>query len=349
MTADTHHGIRGALIDVNGRGKMKRRAFIAGLCGTVGLVPFGLGAQPQPESVRRIGALLYSDPPDLEHAQFVAFTQQLSQLGWVDGQTIRLQVRSSGGDPQRLRGYAAELLADSPDVVVAASAAARVMLQETRTTSIVFVNVSDPVGLGLVADLAHPGGNSTGFYNYDFDMAGKWLETLKDIAPRLSRVALLGIADTPGHGGWLSALRRVAAPFAVEIEAPTLRQAADVEGAITEFARIEGGGLMVLPDGRLSAQRDLIVGLAERYRLPAIYPRRDYTMAGGLASYGIDSADLYRRAAAYVDRILRGTKPGDLPVQGPTKFELVINLKTAAQLGLAVPQSLRLLANELIR
>jgi putative ABC transport system substrate-binding protein len=327
--------------------QVRRREFILGVACVAGAWPFAAAAQTLPDRIRRVAVLRYADRSDPEDQELLAaFMQQLKSLGWIDGGNVVIETLWARG-PDELRSNTAQLITRTPDVIVAAAAAVRPALDATRDTPIVFVNINDPVGLGLVPDLAHPGGNITGFYNYDFGMAGKWLETLKEIAPGVSRVALVGNRDIPSYDGWVRAAQDSAASFGVEIVAPALRAVADIEPLLDQLSHTPSG-LLILPDSFVSLHRNAIIAAAKRFRLPAIYPRPFYSKAGGLLSYGIDLADIYRRAATYADRILKGANPGELPVQGPTKFELVINLATARELGLPVPQRLRLLADQLI-
>lgn len=330
--------------------QVKRREFILGIAGAAGAWPLVARAQKQPAGVRRVAVLRSASRNDPEEQAVVAiFKQELEKLGWRDADNMVIDILWARGDPAQLRDDAAQLIAKNPDVIFTNAAAARAALDETHDRPIVFVNINDPVGLGLVQDLSHPGGNITGFYNYDFDMAGKWLESLKEIAPSVRRVAIVGSNDIPSYEGWLQAAQDFSRSFGVEIVAPPLRLPADFDPALDQLGQTPGTGLMVLPDSLVSRQRDVIIGAAKRWRLPAVYPHVTYSKAGGLLAYGIDVADIYRRAATYVDRVLKGANPGELPVQGPTKFELVINLTTARELGLEVPQRLRLLADQLIK
>ncbi len=328
---------------------MRRREFLALLC-AMALARTQIARAREP--VRRIGMLMPFAEDDPEALIRVAtFSQKLQELGWVVGRNIRLEARWSGVDPSRTRRSAAELAAIAPDVILAAGTPALVALgNEKPSIPIVFVAVPDPVGQGLVANLARPGGNVTGFANLDFPVDGKWLELLKAIAPGVTRVLLLFNPQAAADGG--SRLSRLlgegARSLAVESSAGPVRERGEIERTIEAFARPPAGGLLVLPDNFINAHRELIVALAEKYRLPAIYPSRVFVTAGGLLSYGVDVLDMYRGAASYVDRVLKGTIPGDLPVQQPTRFELVINLKAAKALGLTVPPSLLALADEVI-
>jgi putative ABC transport system substrate-binding protein len=298
--------------------------------------------------VRRIGVLMAFLPGDSVSQRLLsAFVQALAPLGWTDRRSVQIDTRWSGGAADRLKADAAELVKLKPDVILTASMLALSALhQETRTIPIVFVQVLDPVGSGLVASLARPGGNITGFTNFEHAIGGKWLQTLKEIAPRIDRVAVMLNPENSAHPGLLRSIEAAAA--GVQVIAPRVRDAGDIERAANEFASGPDAGLILLPDALMTAHRDLIIALAARYKLPAVYPFRYYVGAGGLMSYGNDAADSYRRAASYVDRILRGASPADLPVQAPTKFELAINLKTAKALGLTIPESFLLRADEVV-
>src|SRR5829696_7273131 len=324
---------------------MRRRAFVAGLIGGA-ILPARARAQ-QGERMRRIGVLmnLASDDPEAQ-ARIAAFRQELQQLGWTDGRDVRIDYRWAG-DASRFHGYAEELLALAPDVVLAsATPSVQALRQVTRTVSIVFANVGDPVALGVVDSLARPGGNTTGFTPYEFGFAAKWLELLKEIAPRVTRVAVLrDLTIGPAH---LSAIQAVAPSFGVELSAVGVRDAGEIERSVTAFARSLNGGMIVTASTSALVHRNLITMLAARHGLPAVYAFRYMVTAGGLISYGADPIDFFRRAAGYVDRILKGEKPADLPVQTPTKYELVINLKAARALGLSIPPTLLARADEVI-
>ena len=329
---------------------VRRREFILGIASAAGALPFAAVAQRQPERMRRVAVLLYANQSDPEEqALLAAFMGELERLGWRNADNVEVEILWARGDLDRLRSNAAQLIGRAPDVIVAGSAAARAALDETNEKPIIFVNVTDPIGLGLVSDLAHPGGNITGFYNYDFAMAGKWLEVLKEIAPSVSRVSVLGSRQIPSYDDWVRAAQDFAGPAGIEIDVGAVQTAAEIDEVLDAAGRKTDTGILVLPGSFISLHRDVIIAAARRLRLPAIYPRPAYSQAGGLLSYGIDVSDIYRRAATYVDRILKGAKPGELPVQSPTKFELVINLTTARELGLEVPQRLRLLADQLIK
>jgi putative ABC transport system substrate-binding protein len=278
-----------------------------------------------------------------------AFLQDLQQLGWTDGRNVHIDTRWAAGDANLIRKYAAELTTLAPDVILTAgSATLGPLLQATRTVPIVFTTILDPVGAGFVDSLARPGGNATGFIAFEYGLSGKWLELLKQIAPSLTRVAILRDPATAAGIGQFAAIQSVAPSFAVELRPIDVREADEIERAVTAFARSSNGGLIVTAASGSANHGDLIITLAARYKLPAVYSDRHYVTGGGLISYGPDRVDQYRRAAAYVDRIFKGEKPADLPVQAPTKFELVINLKTAKALGLTVPPSLLARANEVI-
>jgi putative ABC transport system substrate-binding protein len=329
---------------------IKRRAFITLLGGAAVEWPLALRAQ-QPERVRRIGVLVaYAESDPEAQARVGAFRQGLRELGWTDGHNLRMELRWGTGDPDRARAFATELISLAPDVIVAHGTPALTALHRaTRTIPVVFVSVIDPVGASYVQSLALPGANITGFSTFEPEIGGKWLELLKDIAPGLSRVA--GILD-PGFRGFVGvwgAIENMAPSFGLEVKsllfhAPT----DDLESAIAKFAQEPGGGLIVLPTALNAVERNRIFSSAARGRLPAVYAFRFYATDGGLMSYGIDTVDLFRRSASYVDRIFKGEKPADLPVQAPTKFEMVINLKTAKALGLTVPDKLLALADEVI-
>ena len=302
--------------------------------------------------MRRLGVLGLFDENDAEsRAEFTAFREALGKLGWTDGRNLRIDYRWVAGQVARIDSLAKDLVALRPEVILCRSTpVTAAVLKETRTIPIVFMVVSDPVGDGLVASFARPGGNVTGFTNVEASLGGKWLELLKELAPRVTRISVMFNPKTSPGGGFYywRLVENAAASFPVKVTATTIQDAAKIEHAIIAFAREPGGGLLVLPDITNLTHRGLISSLAERHRLPAIYSWRFMPKAGGLISYGVDYIDLYRRAASYVDRILRGAKPSELPVQAPVKFELIINRKTAKALGLAVPQSLVLRADEVI-
>jgi putative ABC transport system substrate-binding protein len=325
---------------------MRRREFI-GLVGGVAVTwPLAAHTQ-QSDGMRRVGVLMNTRVDEAEgQARVTAFVQGLQKLGWTDGRNVHISIRWAGDDAGLYRSYATELVAS--DVIVAsASPSVAALQQATRSVPIVFANVIDPVGAGFVDSLARPGGHTTGFTVFEYSISGKWLELLKEVAPKVTRVAV--IRDTSVGGvGQFAAIQSTAPSLGVELSSIAVRDAGEIEQAVAAFARSANGGLIVTASSLVVPHRDLIFTLAARYRLPALYPFRFYATAGGLASYGPDSVDQYRRAAEYVDRILKGEKPADLPVQAPTKYELVINLKTAKELGLAVPQSLLTRADEVI-
>ena len=329
--------------------KMKRREFITLLGGAAAAWPLAARAQ-QAERMRRIGVLLNTAADDMVFQTRVgAFLQGLALLGWTIGRNVRIEVRWSGGKADEARRYATELAALAPDVILAHGVSSvRPLLQATRTVPIVFPIASDPVGAGLVESLARPGGNATGFMSFEYPLSGKWLELLKDIAPGVTRVAVLQ-DPTQGGGSSAFAVIQAAAPsLGVEVTPVNLRDAPEIERALADFARTSNGGLIVTGSALSNVHHKLIITLAARHKLPAIYLERSFAADGGLISYGSDYIDHYRRAAGYVDRILKGERPADLPVQAPTKYELVINLKTAKTLGLEVPPTLLARADEVI-
>jgi ABC-type uncharacterized transport system substrate-binding protein len=327
---------------------MRRREFIS-LLGGAAAWPLAARAQ-QPERMRRIGVLMHlaSDDPEGQ-ARIAVFLQGLQEWGWAVGRNVRIDYRWAVGDAERIRKYAEELVALTPDVILAAGGTVVApLLQATSTVPIVFAQTPDPVGAGFVANLARPGGNATGFTIYEYGLSGKWLELLKEIAPGVTRVAVLrDPAITGGTGQW-GAIQSVAPSFGVELSPVSVRDAREIERAVTAFAQSSNGGLIVTGSALAVVHRDLIIALAARHKLPAVYVSRYFVTDGGLISYGADSIDPYRRAAGYVDRILKGEKPGDLPVQTPTKYELVINLKTAKALGLDIPTTVLARADEVI-
>ena len=327
---------------------MRRRNFIA-LLGTAAAWPLAARAQ-QGVRMRRIGVLvnLASDDPEAL-ARLAAFHQGLQEAGWVVGRNLRIDYRWGAGDADRFRRYATELVALVPEVVLATSGTTVPwLLQATRSVPIVFTQTADPVGAGFVASLAHPAANITGFTNFDYSMGGKLLELLKEIAPRVTRAAVLRDAGDPAGIGQWAAIQTAAPSFGVEVRPVGVRDAGEIERGLAGMARGSNGGLIVAGSAPAAVHRDLIITLAAQQQLPAIYPFRYFVIQGGLVSYGADPIDQFRRAAGYVDRILRGEKPGDLPVQTPTKYELVINLKTAKALGLEVPPTLLARADEVI-
>jgi ABC-type uncharacterized transport system substrate-binding protein len=297
-----------------------------------------------------IGVLspLPADHPD-DRVRYAAFLEALRQLGWTDGRNVRIEARWSAGDAAITRKYAAELVTLAPDLILATGGAGTAaMLQATRSVPVVFVIVPDPVGSGFVESLAQPGGNATGFMQFEYTLSAKWVELLKEIAPGVTRAAILWDPAVAAGIGQFAVIQSVAPSFGVDVRAINLRDAAEIERSVAAFARTPNGGL-ILTTGALSAvHRDLIISLAARFKLPATYQERAYVAAGGLVSYGANYVDQYRRAAGYVDRILKGEKPADLPVQAPTKYELIVNLKTAKALGITVPQSVLARADEII-
>jgi putative tryptophan/tyrosine transport system substrate-binding protein len=326
-----------------------RRQFITLLGGAAAAWPVAARAQ-QAERVRRIGVLmnLTADDPEAS-ARITAFAQGLQQLGWTAGHNVRIDYRWGAVDADRSRKYAAELVALAPDVTLAVgSPAVAVLQQAARTVPIVFVQVAEPVGAGFVETLARPGGNATGFMLYEYGIGAKWLELLKEIAPSVKRAAFLqnpAVATGPGQFG---AIQAAAPSLGVEVRPINLRGADEIERAVTAFARPLNGGLIVAGGAQAALHRDVIIRLAARHRLPAVYAARYHATSGGLVSYGPNTTDPFRRAAGYIDRILKGEKPADLPVQAPTKYELVINIKTANALGLEVPPTVLARADEVI-
>jgi putative ABC transport system substrate-binding protein len=329
---------------------MRRREFITLLGGAAGW-PLAARAQP-PERMRRIGILMgYADSDPAARSFIAAFVRGLGELGWTDGRNVRIDYRWAVGDVEQMRTFAKELVALQPDVILANTTPVTSALHRaTRTIPIVFAIVSDPVSEGLVASLSRPGGNITGFINMEASMGGKWLELLKEIAPGVKRAAIMFNPDTaPGRGSYFSGSFEAAAQsLAVEPIMAAVRSDADIERVITDLGREPGGGLVASSDGFILVHRASLVSLTARHKVPAIYGSQASSKAGGLLSYGADNLDIFRRAAPYVDRILRGAKPADMPVQVPTKFELVINLKTAKALGIEIPPTLLARADEVI-
>ena len=325
-----------------------RRELLVALGGSAA-AGWSLAARAQQgERVRRVGVLmnLAADDPEGQ-TRIVAFVQGLQQSGWTDGRNIRIDTRWAAGDADRFHRYAEELLALAPDVILAsATPSVQALQQATRTVPIVFANVGDPVGMGFVESLARPGGNTTGFTPLEFGFGAKWLELLKEIAPRLTRVAVL--RDLTIGPAQLSAIQAVAPSFGVELSPVGVRDAGEIERTIAAFAQSSNAGMIVTASTSAVIHRHLIAMLAARHRLPAVYSFRYFATTGGLLSYGPDPIDMYWRAASYVDRILKGEKPADLPVQTPTKYQLVVNLKTAKALGLDIPTSILARADEVI-
>jgi putative tryptophan/tyrosine transport system substrate-binding protein len=327
---------------------MRRRAFITFL-GAAAAWPLAARAQ-QPERMRRIGVLLHLAADDPESmTRITAFVQGLERLGWTVGRNVRIEYRWAAGDPEHFRRYAAELVALAPDVILASTTPSVAALQQApRALPIVFAQVADPVGAGFVANLAQPGGNATGFLSFEFGMAGKWLGLLKEIAPRVTRAGVLRDAANAAEIGLFGAIQSAAPSLGIELNPIGLRDANEIERGITAFAREPNRGLIVVGSNLATVHRELIITLAARYQLPAVYPDSVFVTTGGLISYGPDRLDQFRRAASYVDRILKGEKPADLPVQAPTKYELVINLKTARALSLDMPATVLARADEVI-
>jgi putative tryptophan/tyrosine transport system substrate-binding protein len=300
--------------------------------------------------MRRVGVCMnYAEDTPQSQARLASFREEMEKLGWTAGRNVQIDYRWGIADADRNRRNAAELVALAPDVILAsATAVTAALLQTTRTIPIVFVNVVDPVGAGFVQSMARPGGNATGFIPFEYGIGGKWLERLKQIAPGVKRVAVLQNPLAASRSGQLGAIEVLAPSFGVELSAFTVRDTGEIERTLAAFARAPNGGLIVVGALSLESNHDLIVALAAQHRVPAVYPYRSYVTAGGLMSYGTDLVAQFRRAAGYVDRILKGNKPADLPVQAPTKYELVINLKTAKALGLEVPPALLARADEVI-
>jgi putative tryptophan/tyrosine transport system substrate-binding protein len=328
---------------------MRRREFISLLGSAAVAWPLAARAQ-QTERVRRIGVLLPAAADDAEFQAWVgAFLQALAQLGWTIGHNVRIDTRWATTNAADIRRHAAELAALAPDVILASgTSTVGPLLQATRTVPVVFPVVVDPVGAGFVDSLARPGGNATGFLLFEYSLSGKWLELLKEIAPGVTRVVVLRDPATPTGIGQFGVIQSVAPSFRVEVSPLNVRDAGEIERGVAAFARSSNGGLILTGGNRAILHRDLIITLAARHKLPAVYADRFFVAAGGLISYGPDRIDQYRRAAGYVDRVLKGEKPADLPVQAPTKYETVLNLKTAKALGLDVPPTVLARADEVI-
>jgi|KBSMisStandDraft_5_1062788.scaffolds.fasta_scaffold507749_1 putative ABC transport system substrate-binding protein len=328
---------------------MKRREFITLFGGAVAAWPLAARAQ-QGEGVRRIGVLMNTSAKDTNAvANLEEFKQALQQLGWTAGKNIRIEIRWAEGKANEIRKHAVELAALAPDVIFSTGTAGMPpLLLATHTVPIVFVNVADPVGAGFVESMARPGGNVTGFVQFEYSLSAKWIELLKQIAPSITRVAVLRDAAITSGIGQFAVIQSVAPSLGVDVTAINVHDAAEIERAVTAFARSSNGGLILTASALAAVHRELITSLAAKHKLPAIYYRRYFVTSGGLASYGPDVPDHFRRAAGYVDRILKGEKPADLPVQAPTKYETVINLKTAKALGITVPQTLLARADEVI-
>jgi putative tryptophan/tyrosine transport system substrate-binding protein len=328
---------------------MRRRDFIAALGGAAAAWPLAARAQASP---RRVGMLIgYAENDPETQARLLAFRQGLDRLGWTEGRSIEIDYRFAPADPDQAKSFAKELVALRPDVLVGNSTpATAALLGETRTIPIVFVGVSDPMGSGFVRGIARPGGNITGFTNFEPSLVGKWLEMLREIAPGIARAAVVFNPNTAPDGGafFLAPFERIARSLAIDPIAAGVTSDAAIEAAFANLAREPAGSVIVMPDAFTTVHRQLIILLAARHGLPAIYPYRYEAVDGGLVSYGVDTVDLLRRAAPYVDRILKGERPGDLPVQAPTKFELVVNLKAARAIGLMIPESFLVRADEVI-
>jgi putative ABC transport system substrate-binding protein len=327
---------------------MRRRAFLLA-AGSTAVWPLPARVQPS-ERMRQVGVLLPATADDPRFQAFAgAFLQGLAQSGWSIGRNLRVDIRWATANPAEIRRHAAELAALAPEVILAHGASTvGPLLQTSRTVPIVFAIVGDPVGAGYVDSLARPGGNATGFMNHEYSLSGKWLELLKQIAPGVTRVAVLRDPATPTGPAQFGVIQAVATALGVEVSAVNVREPSEIERAVAAFARSSNGGLILSSSALASRHRDLIITLAARHKLPAVYYERFLVAAGGLVSYGPDFVDQYRRAAGYVDRILTGERPADLPVQAPTKYQVVINLKTAKALGLDVPASLLARADEVI-
>jgi putative ABC transport system substrate-binding protein len=326
---------------------MRRREF--SLVGGAAAWPIAAHAQQQGERMRRIVVLSGPAADDQDNnARLAAFRQRLQQLGWTDGRNVQIDYRFVAGNPENYPQYAAELVALAPDVILAPGTSLVAMLQATRTVPIVFPFAADPVGARLVESLARPGGNATGFISFEYDLCAKWLELLKEIVPSVTRAAVLRDPTAITGIGQLAVIQSVARSVGVDVSPLNVRDASEIERAVTAFARSSNGGLIVAASALANVQRSLIVELAARNRLPAVYSERVFSAIGGLISYGADFEDGFRRAADYVDRILKGEKPADMPVQAPTKYELVINLKTAKELGISIPPAVLARADAVI-
>jgi putative ABC transport system substrate-binding protein len=329
--------------------RTNRRHFITLLGGALAMRPVAAWGQ-QGERMRRIAVLTPLAASDSEHqARIDAFTQELQRLGWAIRRNLQIDTRAGAEDAEHARRYAAELLALSPDVILATGGSVvGPLLQVTRTVPIVFTQTPDPVGAGFVESLARPGRNATGFLLFEYGTSAKWLELLKEMVPSVTRVAVIRDAAIPQGAGQFGAIQSAALPLGIELRPVDLHDRGESERTIEAFARNPNGGLIITASGLANVHRELLITLAAQYRLPAVYFHRLLAVAGGLLSYGPNSIDPHRRAAGYVDRILKGEKPADLPVQAPTKYELVINLKTAKAIGLEVPPSLLVRADEVI-
>ena len=326
---------------------MKRREFITLLCGAA-VWPLAARAQ-QPAQMRRVGVLESAGIETDQQAGVAVFKEVLRQLGWIDGRNVRLEVRWAAADPAKIRKDAEELVALQPDIiVVTGTLGLQTLLQTTRSVPIVFNSIADPVGSGFIDNLARPGGNATGFILFDYALTAKWVELLKEIAPTVTRVAVLRDPELTAGVGQFAVIQYVAPSVGMEVSAISMRDARGIEQDIAKFASAPNGGLILTGSALSVVYRDLVVGLAAKHKLPAVYHRRYFVTGGGLMSYGSEVDEQFRGAARYVDRILKGEKPADLPVQAPTKYELVINLKTAKALGLTIPPSVLARADEVI-
>ncbi len=326
---------------------MRRREFLSLVGGAAAAWPVDAMGQ-QSQAMRRVGVLTGGSGPDSQ-ARVAVFLKALEQLGWTAGQNVRLEIRQGGGNDENIRKNAAELAALAPDVIVTVGGTATGrLLQATRTVPIVFTIVPDPVGSGFVQSLPRPGGNATGFLQFEYSLSGKWVELLREIGPAIVRAAVLRDATVPAGIGQFAIIQSVAPPLGIEVSPVNVRNAAEIERDVTAFARASNSGLVVASSTSALVNRDLIIGLAARHKLPSVYAQREFVAAGGLMSYSADFSAQFRSAAGYVDRILKGEKPADLPVQAPTKYELVINLKTAKALGLTIPPALLVRADTLI-
>jgi putative tryptophan/tyrosine transport system substrate-binding protein len=328
---------------------LRRREFITLVGGTAVAWPLAARGQ-QSERMRRVGLLVgYSEGDTEGQASVAALRQRLRELGWIEGRNIQIELRWAAADPDKARNFAKELVGMAPDVIVSSSnLVTEIVQQETHTVPVVFVFVGDPVGSGFVKNVARPGGNLTGFPIFETAIAGKWVEIFNEVAPHVARVAFMIHPETHAHVEFLRAAEAAALPLKIKLSALSVHNSAEIERGVSEFARAPDGGLIVTPHAITVEHRNIILGLAVRYRLPALYPLRNFATNGGLISYGTNPIDPFRQGASYVDRILKGEKPGDLPVQFPTKYELVVNLKTAKALGLTVPPSLLSRADEVI-
>ncbi len=330
---------------------MRRRDFILLLGGAAAASPLGALARPKSDPPRRVGVLMSvaeSDP--ISKSEVAAFQNSLAKLGWMEGTNLQTELRWAAGDPDKIRAFAKELIDLRPDaILVRNTPAVRALVSEARIIPIVFVVVADPIGLGLAQSLAHPGGNVTGFTVDDPSLGGKWIQLLREIAPRTVRVALLfNPATAPSVESYVPSIRAAAASFGIEVSVAPVQAKDEIEGVIAAQARTQGGGLVVMPDLFTALNRELIIAYVDRYGVPAIYSDRKFAESGGLIAYGSDNVEEFRQAAGYIHRILNGVKPADLPIQQPSKFELVINMKTAKVLGIDVPSPLQQIADEVI-